>query len=130
MRSLKWALLILLLGVMVTGYGGLCGKEDSGSSGVTVAAPSNLAVTKPASNLMVTWQDNSNNESVFCLYAKAYNATEWTLVSNLIPASATSYSFPASDLGGAGSNFQFCLTAYNSPHGSESGASNIVTLSW
>jgi hypothetical protein len=129
MRSLKWALLILLLGVMLTGYGGLCGKEDSGSSGVTVAAPSLLVVTKPAANIMLTWQDNSDNETSFVLYVRAYNATEWTVVSGVIPASATSYSFPAADLG-AGSNFQFCLTAYNSPHSSESGASNIFTLSW
>ena len=128
MRSVKWVMLIGLLGIMATGYGGLCSQEDSGSS-VTVAAPSNLAVTKPGDNIMLTWQDNSDNETAFCLYGKAWDADEWTSLTNTIPASATAYSFPASALGVSG-NYYFCLTAYNSPKGAESATSNVVNLSW
>jgi hypothetical protein len=128
MLSVKWVMLIGLLGIMATGYGGLCAPEDSGSS-VTVAAPSNLAGTIPTVNIMLTWQDNSDNETAFVLYGKAWDATEWTLLTSTIPASATSYSFPASALGVTG-NYYFCLTAYNSPKGVESAASNIINLSW
>jgi hypothetical protein len=115
--------------VMVFNYGGCNSSSDSGSS-VTVVAPSNLVVTMASSNILVTWQDNSDNETCFCLYAKSYDASSWNLVSSLIPASATSYSFPSSTLGYAGSNFQFCLTAYDSNDSVESDTSNIATLSW
>jgi hypothetical protein len=122
--------MLALAYVMVFNYGGCFNsKSDSGSS-VVVSAPSNLTATMPSSNILVTWEDKSNNETCFCLYAKSYDATSWTLYSNVIPAGATSYSFPSNTLGYAGSNFQFCLTAYDSNDGVESEASNIATLSW
>ena len=130
----KWhgmGIAVLVLVIMVVGYGFRCNQSEDTTSGssVDVSAPSSLTATITSGNIMVTWQDNSDNETIFCLYAKSYSASSWTLYSNVIPANATSYSFPSYDLASSG-NFQFCLTAYDGNDGVESAASNIVSLSW
>jgi hypothetical protein len=127
-------LALLVLVIMGLGYGGWCNNSDddetdTGSS-ITVSAPSVVTATITSGNIMVTWQDNSDNETNFCLYVKAYDASSWSLYSSVIPANATSYSFPSSDLASSSGNFQLCLTAYDSDDGAESDASNIVSISW
>lgn len=137
----KWygiGIAVLLLVIMVMGYGGLCSNEDddtsSGSSSVTVNAPSSLAATvitgTSGSVIKITWQNNANNVNYFCLYQKSYSASSWTLYSNTIGATVTEYSFPAKDLSDPPGNFYLCLTAYNSDKSVESEASNIILVTW
>jgi hypothetical protein len=123
----------IIMVIMVVGISS-CKKSSStssGSSSVTVAKPSSVTATVTSGNILVTWQDNSDNETSFCLYYRAYDATSWTLGTSTIPEDATSYSFPQTELTyGLSGNFQLCLTAYDSTDDVESKASNIVTISW
>jgi len=102
--------------------------DDSGSSKVTVLAPTNLAFTKPLGYISFTWQDNATNETEFILYYKPFTSSSWSAHSVAIPTNATSVSVPISSLGG-GVNFLFFLTAYDATDNVESAASNTVSVS-
>jgi len=137
----KWygmGIAVLLMAIMIVCYGGWCNSKSddddtsSGSSDITINAPSNLTATITSGNVILLWQDNSDNETGFALYVKAYNDSGWTLYSSLISVNSTSYSFPLSDLAEETGNFQLSLTAYYSEDNetAESSASNIVNISW
>jgi hypothetical protein len=66
----------------------LAGK--SGSSGVKINAPSNLAgTTQSTSSIRLTWKDNSNNEDGFTIERKVLNGTYSAVAS--LPANTTTY---------------------------------------
>jgi hypothetical protein len=125
---------VLVVTIMAVGYGGWCDnkKDDTsaGSSTVTVEAPSALTGTVTAGTITLNWTDNSSNETSFGLYVKEYTASGWSIYTASIPANATSFSLPASNLSASPGNFQFSVSAYNSTANVESTASNIISLSW
>ncbi|MFH1226387.1 MAG: kelch repeat-containing protein [Planctomycetota bacterium] len=72
MTNTKWlkpAILVLLLGVIVTGYGGLCDKDEATIAGSSTPLPSAvsalIATVISPTQVGLTWQDNSNNEDGF-----------------------------------------------------------------
>jgi hypothetical protein len=88
------------------------------------AAPSNLTATVSGGNVILTWIDNSSNESGFRVYrrqqiGKGKKWGSWTRLSTTA-AGATSYS----DLNVASGSYQYYVTAYNSS--GESAPSNTV----
>jgi len=81
MNRLKFSLLIFLLGVLIittTGFKGCPWNKDDddddvviGSSGVTLAAPSDLVATAvTSSQIDLSWTDNANNEDDFKIERK------------------------------------------------------------
>ncbi|MFH1227646.1 MAG: hypothetical protein V1701_07065 [Planctomycetota bacterium] len=123
----------MILFVAVISFYGCHGKEKSDSGSSAVATPSNLAYTKitntatsATTNIIFTWSDNSDDETEFVLYVRAFGATDWEVAASGIPADVTSYSLLTSTLNGY--NFQFCLVAYNGNDSIQSEASNTLTV--
>lgn len=120
-KIIRLGLVIFILGVMVTGYGGLCKKDDdddvvTGSSGVTIAAPSNLvaAPVAPVASFQIdlSWTDNAVNEDNFKIERKTGAAGVYAEIEK-IPGNSPSYT-SYSDTGlVADTTYYYRVRAYN-----------------
>jgi subtilisin family serine protease len=90
------------------------------------AAPSNLAATVNGSNVILTWTDNSSNESGFRLERKKSGGGSWTTINSSIgPATGTGSTVTYTDSPGKG-NWQYRVSAFNTTYGT-SAPSNVVS---
>ena len=73
-------------------------------------APSNLNATASGLNIVLTWTDNSNNETGFKLERSIHNTKVWTEIATLA-ANATSHGDTGLE---AGTSYDYRVRAYNS----------------
>lgn len=129
MAAYKNTLLLITAGIIIAlGYGGICQNDNSHNSGSSEiawgpAAPANLTATAiSSSQIVLVWQDNSNDETGFKIERKTGINGSYTQVTTLSSDSAV-YTDTALM---AGIAYYYRIRAWNSvgngPYSSEASA--------
>ena len=107
--------------ILLTMFG--CNKSDNGKVEAAPLAPNELKATSDKDKIILTWKDNSTNETGFKIERKSGSGT-WTLHDQIASQNITTYTdTKASQL----STYTYRVFAYNSS-GNSSNYSNEITI--
>ena len=122
--------LLLLIGVLILSYGGLCEEKArriiTGSSAVP-QPPSNLVTAAvSATQVDLAWSDNANNEDGFRIERRAADSTDYLLLATVAPNIASYSDTTVTEL----TSYYYRVIAYNAVGDSDPSNIAAVTTPW